>query len=774
VIYEPGLFALLALRSDISAVIKNDGAALFTGVCNADLSWEDGGAPLPVKKISLTVRDNTYKLNRKTAAELALINTAVAAAVQKLCQDCGVAVSSGTALPQTEVRAFVIDKNASYLAVLDALLFQYGYSFYFDAAGHLALFDFSAAPPSPPVLDQGAILAGASVTRQNKAYTAVRITYNPIVEKKNELVYFSGGGYNSDGSPAPVVLQPGVYYPFDAAPAIEASEGQVYQDFAAGCAETVRKYNGEADFRRSQKTTLLYTQNHAVAEDWDPGIVIDRAGFTARQASVRVRNAGQSDANLYQLSIRADAWYRAADASAVSGSGAEEYTFAAEYIYAGEPAARLSGILYRYFTGKKYKITVKSETYIPPGTFKTIDTGISGFTAPALAFQASYDAETELFAVSWLATGDAAVDTSRYKNASYDPAAGAEYAGSLANTRLDKLADGSSPDVGRPDNVTGLMARAGKDTVHITWNPLGDGLANALKYVRIEIKKTAGGPWQTFETRGSDFVYNFDRSSDGYPEASGLAAWRVRVKAANIYGRESVEYAPDAGGLPVDASSYGTWLPAPPALTAVSSGRTVSLEAPLQTWYGAAGCEYQISKPVAGTPWYAPAMADTGTVYSNEDSWKGAEGGAYPAGTRITQQLPLEGQAASAPRENTAYKYRARSLTRAYDGSVLYRGAWGAEAAAIAKGAGVRDVVEGAVGTAQLQQKAVQALNIGDAAADITKMASGVRPTRTIAALPSLTDASYQTGDTVVLTADDKVYRRTSAARQNPLTALIY
>jgi hypothetical protein len=212
----------------------------------------------------------------------------------------------------------------------------------------------------------------------------------------------------------------------------------------------LRFLGGEADFRRSQKTTLRYTQNHAVVEDWDTPIVIDRSEFGAKQASVRVKNAGSANANLYRLSIRADAWYRAADASVLSGSGAKEYTFAADYIYTDDPASRLSTILYRYFTGKKYKITGKTETFIPPGTFMKIDMGISGFAVPAPALSTTLDAEKNLFTTSWITVGDAAVDTSRYKSASYDLAAGAEYAGNTANARLDNLVNGSGADVGRP------------------------------------------------------------------------------------------------------------------------------------------------------------------------------------------------------------------------------------------------------------------------------------------------------------------------------------
>jgi hypothetical protein len=337
----------------------------------------------------------------------------------------------------------------------------------------------------------------------------------------------------------------------------------------------------------------------------------------------------------------------------------------------------------------------------------------------------------------------------------------------MVDEALRNLIAGTS-DVGRPDNITGLRAAAGKDTIHITWNPLGNGLRNDIKHVRVEIKTTTAGDWQTFEVRGGDFVYEFNRSTDGYPEKSDLAAWRIRAKAENIYGQESVEYAPDAGGLSMDTSDYGTWKPSVPALSIAASGRTVSASAPVQTWYGAAGCEYQISKPAAGTPWYAPAMADTQTVYQNAGSWRGAEDGVYASATQLTQQLPLEGQDISQPKD-TAYKYRARSVTKAYDGSILYRSAWGDEAAAIAKGTGVRDVVEGAIGTAQLQDGAVTNSSIADETIDYGKFNPGAKPPRKATALPAYPYAGYVQGDTVILISgttanDEKLYRLVNPA----------
>ena len=257
---------------------------------------------------------------------------------------------------------------------------------------------------------------------------------------------------------------------------------------------------------------------------------------------------------------------------------------------------------------------------------------------------------------------------------------------------------GGDADVGAPDIPAAVKAVAWQDSILFSCDPVGDGLRNSVRHYRWELKKGSGS-WEAFLSSGNEYAYQFDRAVDGYPEKSVLQAWRVRVRVQNIYGQLSAingapGYGGGAAGVVVDTSDYGTWLPTVPTLAVSGSGRTVALEAPVQDWYGAAGCEFQISKPVSGTPWYAPAMADTDTAYADASSWKGAQGGVHASNIYLAQQLPLEGQDADAP-QDTAYKYRARALTKAYDGSVLHRSAWSPEVAAMAKGTGVRDVVAG-------------------------------------------------------------------------------
>jgi hypothetical protein len=63
-------------------------------------------------------------------------------------------------------------------------------------------------------------------------------------------------------------------------------------------------------------------------------------------------------------------------------------------------------------------------------------------------------------------------------------------------------------------------------------------------------------------------------------------------------------------------------------------------------------------------------------------------------------------------RDETAAVFLHLLKTKAYDGSVLHRSEWGPEAAALAKGTGVRDVVEEAIGTAQIRPGAVTMENL--------------------------------------------------------------
>ena len=423
-VYDPDLFAFIVAHEHMGAVVKERGGpALFTGIAGTDASWTDRGEPYPIDGFSLSIKDYTAKLDIKNIGEIALLNVPLTAVLRRLGEDCALTVINGPA-PDVALEAFVMPAGRSYRQTLDALCYQYRLSFYFDALGRLNFFSFDNIPDSPPPLDQSQMLAGVRVKKSRKRYDAVQVEYSTLTQKENEQVFFESFGYNSDDTPAPAIIQPGVYYPFEAAPEIEAAEGKVYQSFASGYAESRKKYNGELEFRRSRDTGLLYTRNHRVVQDWEGPLAIDREEFESLRASVRFRNTGAADARLRQFAVRADALYRNKAAAVTAGNGFAERLFSTEteFIYQAAYAEDLARSLYRFFSRSGLSVELSTDNLlIPPGSYRAVDTGKSGLTVNALVYSYTLDCEKELYAYKAISAGGAAVDVTRFKSAEADP-----------------------------------------------------------------------------------------------------------------------------------------------------------------------------------------------------------------------------------------------------------------------------------------------------------------------------------------------------------------
>lgn len=119
-------------------------------------------------------------------------------------------------------------------------------------------------------------------------------------------------------------------------------------------------------------------------------------------------------------------------------------------------------------------------------------------------------------------------------------------------------------DIGSPSDVTLLTAVAGEEGIQIKWQAVQyTGLQDAIKHYVVELSKDSGETWTTLpRSAASSVFYTFDRSSDGYPEKDAFNTWSVRVKAENIYGKQSVNWA----YATIDTSSYLTWIPSTPVI----------------------------------------------------------------------------------------------------------------------------------------------------------------------------------------------------------------
>ena len=649
--YTHALLAWIVANDSFQASLLDGSTTIFTGTVSTELDWEDKGELAEIDTFSFVIADNSEKLKKNTSTEIAMINTTVGAVIQRVCTDCGIAIASTAALPSTVLQAFILDEDKSYYTALSNLCFENRCSFYFNAAGELCLFHFDSIPTEPTALDDSALLDKLSIKKSKKKYTGIKIGYSQLTERTNEVVYFKNGGYGSDGASTPIVLQPGVYYPFDSDPTLETENGQVYQSYESGYAESITKHNGEKTYQRSSGTTLLYTTNTQVVHDWDTGIVIDRTNFATKKASVRLLNQGGADANLYELAIRADAWYKEAASTVTAGTTDTPYSYDAEYLYTASAAQTLSEVLYRYNQVGQYKLTSSTEEYLEPGSYRTVAAAATGFSALALAICSTYNPETRVYTTDWITIGDATVALKKQVNITA-PTSTVDELKTTVNSLTKNLTEGTAT-CAAPDTPVISSAIATQNGINATCSEFSAGLKNTIKVMTWQLQKGADADWVTVgtSTTGS-FTYPFDRSTDGYPEASVLKNWSIRASVENIYSVSS-EY---GDSYAINTDSYGTWIPSAPTATGVSPSlvrtvnkRTVTLRMsqPLSstTLYGAVayGITVERSSPPADTQFYVPNL--TADPYGSVDNYKDASATepVWVSGS-FSQTLPLYGQ----------------------------------------------------------------------------------------------------------------------------------
>lgn len=669
VVYEPEILEILALRTFVKATVEDETGTLFTGIIDTGATWTDNGFPTPIDSLQLKINDNTYLLEKQTEDEVALINTTLKKVIERICSDCNVTISTDTNLPVTQLKAFIMDTGTSYLQALNNLLFQHELVFTFTGTGELSLIDFSTPPEDLPVIGEDKILTGFSPTRTAKKYGAVKIGYTILTQKKDQQVYFEGNDLGEDNKVVPITIRPGQYYPYESDPAQEAREGQVYQEFAEGYAESYQAYNGETKYRRSQKTSLLYTQNQRLVQDWEGSIVVDRTDFQARRASVRLKNNGTKDANLLQLAIRADAWYREPTSYVTAGSG-NEYLYEGEYLYTAESAEKLSKTLSRFFLGGNFKLSGRLTEPLGIGQFVHIDTGLTGFQADALCLSCSFEPESEIYSASFITYGEVAIDVNRYKAlASKGDSSLSAIVG--LSQKIEGVITGEDEEIGPPDEPRGVSVEAGQFALEIRWQPPSPGLKNIIKQYVATVTKPDGQRAEVVGT-GTGTTYSFYRPTDGYPEAADLNKWSVKVKAVNTWGKESgwsQETAPNT-------DTYGTWQLAAPKVVPQVKDRHITLlfsqppRADGRQVYGDIRNAITIRRPDIDTDpdtWYTPGTslnpypetAGDGTERSNELNYRLDTTEHETRGDMYVQTMPLKGQGGDGKSiENTLYLFR--------------------------------------------------------------------------------------------------------------------
>ena len=409
--YDSELHKILVENQNIPAKLIDGDKILFTGTIDSGISWTDNGNPEPLECFNITIFDNSGKLQATTESEFAMINKPLTEIIVAICDKCGI-VCSRTTFPVDDpiVPVFILPAEKEFYQPLSDLLFEYGYAFGFDNNGYFGLINL-AQPQSATFHDD--LYAGVKFSRTKKKYTGISVTYGQLVQKNNEQVFFEGGDLDAENKILPIVIQPGAYYPWESDPIIEADEGKVFQQFAAGFTEEKTLYNGEKKYQRNNNSKLIYTTNHELVQDFSDNLTVDRKEFSFTQASIRFHNKSTTDATLKQLAIRATAYYRQ-DQQIILGSG-KKFEYQTNYLYDKAKTDAFVEILKKYFLGGNFKITFKTDAEFTPGTKTKLNTGLSGITADVLILSCEKDFDNENYIINAITIQDISLDEKKYQ-----------------------------------------------------------------------------------------------------------------------------------------------------------------------------------------------------------------------------------------------------------------------------------------------------------------------------------------------------------------------
>ena len=408
--YDSAIHKILVENNSIPVTVIEDGKKIFTGIIDSGLSWTDNGTPEPLNNISLVIFDNTYKLQNTAETPISYINSSLTEIITKICKLCDLTYNDEGLLDAIQIPVFILNRDQEFYQAVNDLLFEYGFAFGFTGAGELKIISLKQSYDDQIIEN---LFTGVKFSRTKRKYTGIELNYGKITKKDNEQVYFEGGDLGEDNKIIPIIITPGSYYPFESDPRIESTEGQVYQEFSSGYAETQTLYNGEKRYTRSKDTQLLYTEDHKLVKDYSDNLTVDRTEFEYTQASVRFVNKSNTDAELKQLAIRATAYYRS-PVQLIRGAG-KKFKYDSKYIYDKDSANALAALMQQYFLGGNFKITFKTTQKLIPGQKTKINTGLSGIKADVIILSATKDIYSEIYDITALTEQNITLDEKKWQ-----------------------------------------------------------------------------------------------------------------------------------------------------------------------------------------------------------------------------------------------------------------------------------------------------------------------------------------------------------------------
>ena len=517
--YNSTLAAYLkaSIDSDVFVQIKDGDTNLATGYLHKQVNFERTQRNQP---IAITLDSPSFRLDQSFDQNYVFENKTVAYMIRFALNLAGIVDAYiGTLNLTTSIPFVSVSSGNSIREFISELCFEYQKVFYFDDDGVFQVSTILDTSNSyPATFNNNNILDKLVIQAKDHEADYVSGEWNKV-ELKTDTLLFSDT-QNAEGSDKCRISIPAGEYVFG------EEENLLTADSTFGEVVGI-----------SAITQKLITADTGITWTLDLADV-DRP----EQMRLVAQNTTGTEKFIRRLDIYGDAYINTGVVSEVSSTGLKVKDFGLKYIQDQSIARSLVEALANYYRFSNFTLSFKSKAVAPLGSFVSVTDSSGVYNGKVIQRRKYLNTDVIEYVVETIEA--------------FEPA---EIVQTKQTNKGTNAANNQSETGGTPVTPTSVVATARRDDIYCVCVLDSVAMKDTAATFQWELV-TASGVTKTGQTSDSTFVYRFNRSTDGYPEAtelddSGLDNWKVRVKVRNVFGTWSAWSAWSF----VDVTGYQTW-----------------------------------------------------------------------------------------------------------------------------------------------------------------------------------------------------------------------
>ena len=381
---------IIATDGDIEAVLSDNGSPIFTGYLSTKYSWIVGNHG--EEALALTIEDvGTRRLTGNfIESGYHLFNTSAKNAVKAVCDACGITISeSAIDIPQQIFR--VVDSTMTNKQIIDEILYACNHVYYFDNLGEMNFFEVNVVSVTGRTIGSSDLVVrngrAIQLTKDVRTYRSARVTYHPLGEAENYLIYRNTTGQDSSHPYCYIELKPGEH--FDGAEIYSAAEWAEAIADEFRLPTLIEAVNADSETALVGSNKIVSVSNVRIVADKDSAITASIVGVGGPYIKIDCQNTSAHVAYIRRLDAVASIVFEngtsIVNAGVSDGSTQTRLEETTECLHDRESVTKHANLLSQFNAYCNSKYTFSTTQLISLGEIVTIeDTTYTGLSVAVM------------------------------------------------------------------------------------------------------------------------------------------------------------------------------------------------------------------------------------------------------------------------------------------------------------------------------------------------------------------------------------------------------